>query len=66
VIRWATCWWRGNCSTEGLERLALGARRVYLVTDPELVKPLLKADDADADKGRIMQQLRRSWATARC
>lgn len=49
---------RGNNARQGLEPLALGPKPVFLVTDPELVKPLLKAHEADADKGRIMQKLR--------
>lgn len=49
---------RGNSARQGLEPLALGPKPVFLVTEPELVKPLLKVNDDDADKGRIMQKLR--------
>jgi cytochrome P450 len=47
-----------SVTPEGLHPLALGIRPAFLVTDPDLVKPLLKLDDAKADKGRIMQTLR--------
>jgi cytochrome P450 len=49
---------RGNGTTEALAALNLGFRPVFLVTDPELIKPLLKVNEADANKGRIMQKLR--------
>jgi cytochrome P450 len=49
---------RGDAATEGLEPLALGPRPMLLVTDPDLVKPLLKADEGVVDKGRLMQKLR--------
>ena len=48
----------GNITPEGLHPLALGIKPSFLVTDPDLVKPLLKTDDTKADKGRIMQKLR--------
>ena len=47
-----------RATPEGLHSLALGLRPTFLVTDPDLVKPLLKADERQADKGRIMQKLR--------
>ena len=49
---------RGDAATEGLEPLALGRKPVLLVTDPDLVKPLLKADEGTVNKGRLMQKLR--------
>lgn len=49
---------RGDAATQGLEPLALGPKPVFLVTEPDLVKPLLKVEDTVADKGRIMQKLR--------
>ena len=49
---------RGEATTEGLEPLALGPKPMLLVTDPDLVKPLLKADESVVDKGRLMQKLR--------
>lgn len=49
---------KGNAATEPLVRLGLGPAPVYLVADSELVKPLLKAAEADADKGRLIHKLR--------
>ena len=49
---------RGNAAHAALEPLALGPRPVFLLTDPELIRPLLKADEQDADKGRLIRKLR--------
>lgn len=49
---------RGNATTESLAPLALGPKPAFLVVDPDLIKPILKADEADMDKGEIMQKLR--------
>jgi cytochrome P450 len=49
---------KGNAATEPLVPLALGPAPVYLVADPELVRPLLKAAEDDADKGRLVHKLR--------
>jgi cytochrome P450 len=49
---------RGNTSTEPLVPLGLGPAPVYLVADPETVRPLLKAAEEDADKGRLIHKLR--------
>ena len=38
-------------SREPLARMRLGPKPVYLVADPGLVKPILKADEAFIDKG---------------
>lgn len=43
---------------EPLKRLHLGLRPVYQVTDPDLVKPILKADESILDKGRMVHKLR--------
>ena len=48
---------RGNAASEPLLPLALGPRKVFLVIDPELVKPLLKADEKDLDKGRLVHKM---------
>jgi cytochrome P450 len=48
---------RGNAASEPLLPLALGPRKVFLVIDPELVKPLLKADERDLDKGRLVHKM---------
>jgi cytochrome P450 len=49
---------RGNAASAPLEPLALGPYPVFLLTDPELIRPLLKADEQDADKGRLIRKLR--------
>lgn len=49
---------RGNSATEPLVPLKLGPSPMFLVTDPDIIKPLLKADEADIDKGRLIHKLR--------
>lgn len=49
---------RGNRATGALERLRLGPRPIFLVIDPELIKPLLKMPEAEVGKGRFIQKLR--------
>lgn len=49
---------RGNAATEPLVPLALGPAPMFLVTDPEIIKPLLKAQEEDIDKGRLIHKLR--------
>ena len=44
----------GNAADGPLLPLALGPRKVFLVIDPELVKPITKAEEADLDKGRFV------------
>jgi cytochrome P450 len=41
-----------------LVKLNLGFKPVYLVTDPALIKPVMKAEEAQIDKGRLVQKLR--------
>lgn len=48
---------RGNAASEPLLPLALGPRKIFLVIDPELVKPILKADEKDLDKGRLVHKM---------
>jgi cytochrome P450 len=48
----------GIAASEPLVPLALGPDPVYLVTDPDAVRPLLKAAEEDADKGRLIHKLR--------
>jgi hypothetical protein len=36
---------RGNGAPLGLERLHLGPSPVFLVTDPDLIRPILKAPE---------------------
>lgn len=49
---------RGCNATEPLVRLALGPRRVWLVTDANIVKPILKASEDHIDKGYFIHKLR--------
>jgi cytochrome P450 len=42
-----------------LERLHLGPAPVWLVTDPELMKPVLRAPEDEIDKGRLIHKLRK-------
>lgn len=43
---------------EPLKRLRLGFTPVFQITDPDLVKPVLKTDEAVIDKGRMVHKLR--------
>ena len=44
------------CGTgKPLVRLHLGPQPAYLVADPDLIKPLFKADEGDIDKGRLVR-----------
>ncbi|MCC0059715.1 MAG: cytochrome P450 [Rhodobiaceae bacterium] len=49
---------RGHEATEPLLPLAMGVGNVFLVTDAELVRPILKADESVIDKGRLIYKLR--------
>lgn len=49
---------RGNGAADALVPLALGPQKVFLVVDPELVKPILKADEARLDKGRFVHKMK--------
>lgn len=40
-----------------LVRLNLGPQPFYLVTDPDLIKPIFKADEGEIDKGRLIQKM---------
>lgn len=48
---------RGNASPMGLERLYLGPSPVLLVTDPNLIRPILKAPEDEIGKGRLIKKL---------
>lgn len=48
---------RGNGAPLGLERLRLGPNPVFLVTDPDLVRPILKAPESEIGKGRLIKKL---------
>lgn len=41
-----------------LQPLALGPRPYYLVTDPNIARQILKADESFIDKGRLVRKLR--------
>lgn len=47
-----------DASKGGLEPLRLGPSPIYLVTDSELVKPILKTSEDQIDKGRLIHKLR--------
>ena len=49
---------RGQQATGPLERLRLGMTPVWMVTDPGLVREVLKAPEARIDKGRLIHMLR--------
>lgn len=48
---------RGNCNPMGLQRLHLGPSPVLLVTDPDLIRPILKAPETEIGKGRLIKKL---------
>lgn len=48
---------RGRCG-HPFPRLRLGPGRVHLATDPDLIRDLLRADEAAVDKGRLIFKLR--------
>lgn len=49
---------RGKAATEPLVPLAMGPYAVMLVADPELVKPIMKAEEPVIDKGKLIYKLR--------
>ncbi len=49
---------RGNSASGSLVRLALGPSPMFLVTDPDMIRSLLKANEEDIDKGRLIHKLR--------
>lgn len=48
---------RGNSAPMGLERLHLGPSPVLLVTDPDLIRPILRAPEEEIGKGRLIKKL---------
>ena len=48
----------GTRAGEPLVAVALGIKPVFIVTDPELVKPILKMNEKVLDKGRLLHKLR--------
>lgn len=48
---------RGNSAELGLERLRLGPSPVFLVNDPDLIRPILKAPETHVGKGRLIKKL---------
>lgn len=55
---------RGTASSAQIEQLRLGPTPVWLVTDPSMVKPILKAPEAQIDKGRLVFKLRKVLGTS--
>lgn len=49
---------KGNSAAESLVPLGLGPAPMFLVTDPDVIRPLLKADEEDIDKGKLIHKLR--------
>ena len=49
---------RGENATGPLERLRLGMAPVWMVTDPEVVRDVLKESEERIDKGRLIHKLR--------
>lgn len=49
---------RGINAAEPFAKLSLGFSPIYLVTDPALIKPIMKADEKQIDKGRLIYKLR--------
>jgi len=49
---------RARGAPEPLEPLALGFSPYFLVTDPEVARTILKADEAFIEKGRLVRKLR--------
>lgn len=49
---------RGVESDEPLKRLWLGPLPVYQVVDPDLIKPIMKAEESIIDKGHLIYKLR--------
>lgn len=49
---------RGTSALHPLEPLALGPKPMYLLTDPDLVKPILRMSETVVDKGRLIKKLR--------
>jgi cytochrome P450 len=48
---------RGNNAPLGLQRLYLGPSPVLLVTDPDLIRPILRAPENEIGKGRLIKKL---------
>lgn len=49
---------RGRGAKEPLVPLSMGPYAVMLVADPELIKPIMKAPEAEIDKGKLIYKLR--------
>jgi cytochrome P450 len=55
---------KGFAATEPLVQLNLGLSPVYLVTDATVARAVLKADEAQIDKGRLVHKLRKVIGTS--
>ncbi|HVL71797.1 MAG TPA: cytochrome P450 [Beijerinckiaceae bacterium] len=49
---------KARAGTEPLEPLALGPKPVFLLRDPDLIRPLMRAGENEVDKGRLVHKLR--------
>jgi cytochrome P450 len=49
---------RGCNAKDGLVPLSMGPYAVMLVADPALIKPIMKAPEAEIDKGKLIYKLR--------
>lgn len=55
---------KGFGASEPLVKLNLGPSPVYLVTDAKTARTVLKSDEADIDKGRLVRKLRKVIGTS--
>lgn len=49
---------RGRAATGPLVPLSMGPYKAMLVADPDLIKPIMKAAEAEIDKGKLIYKLR--------
>src|SRR5487761_1004543 len=49
---------RASGTPEPLMPMALGLKPYFLVTDPQVARQILKAEEAFVDKGRLVRKLR--------
>ncbi len=55
---------KGFGASEPLVKLSLGPSPVYFVTDAKTARVVLKSDEADIDKGRLVRKLRKVIGTS--
>ena len=49
---------KGRNATQPLERLRVGPHPMYLIADPEIIKPIFNAPESEVDKGRLIYKMR--------